>query len=220
MSEVIHRQRRPLIALPRVGKPGGVLCCWACGQPWPTRYDLVVDAVASTVRIDDSQPLALSRNELHVISALITAFPRWITRTQLIEHAWDYRPDGDMPEGTVLPPILKRLAAALQGTRYTIERDIKHGVRLVDVDTLLRERGVDDYWANKWAASLAQGTVAALSAARAKKIAGEQKIPNVKLTGKRKVGTRNQLNAAARAAAQQAIHTAGRKPKSRKRKKV
>lgn len=135
--------RKPLVAMPRVGKPDEPLCCWACGQRWPSRYDLVIDSVASTVRIDDRQPEAITRNELHVLSALAAAFPRWLTRAQVIEHAWDYRPDCDMPSATSVTKALKSLGELLLGSRYTIEADQQRGIRLTDVDTILREMKLD-----------------------------------------------------------------------------
>jgi DNA-binding winged helix-turn-helix (wHTH) protein len=137
-------KRSPLVAMPRVGKPDEPLCCWVCQQRWPSRYDLVVDATAFTIRIDDRQPLALTRNELHVASALISAFPRWLTRSQLIEHAWDYRPDCDMPGSTSISKAIKSLGQLLRGTRYTIENSQQRGVRLVDVDTILREMRLEE----------------------------------------------------------------------------
>jgi hypothetical protein len=135
--------RKPLIAQPRVGLPDGPLCCWTCGQHWPSRYDLVIDAVASEVRIDDRQPVALTRNELHVISALVAAFPRWLTRPQLLEHSFDYRPDCDMPSATSVSKAIKTIGELLQGSRYTIEAHQFKGVRLVDVDTILRDLKLD-----------------------------------------------------------------------------
>jgi DNA-binding winged helix-turn-helix (wHTH) protein len=136
--------RKPLVAMPRVGKPDAPLCCWTCGQPWPSRYDLVIDAVASTVRLDNRQPVALTRNELHVISALVAAFPRWLTRSQVIEHSWDYRPDCDMPSVTSVAKALKSIGELLLGSRYTIESDQQRGVRLTDVDTILREMRLEE----------------------------------------------------------------------------
>ncbi len=136
--------RKPLVAQPRIGKPDAPLCCWTCGQRWPSRYDLVIDAVASTVRIDNRQHVALTRNELHVFCALVAAFPRWLTRPQLLEHSFDYRPDCDMPSATSVSKALKAIGELLYGSRYTIEMHQFKGVRLTDVDTILRDMRLDE----------------------------------------------------------------------------
>lgn len=137
------RKLKPLVAMPRIGHSHGQLKCWTCGGDWPSRYDLVVDTEARTIRLDDSQPLTLTRNELQIAQVLIASFPRWITRTQLVEGVWDHLPDVDYPKASGVMKSIKGLQAMLHGSRYTIERDPKLGVRLVDVDTILREQNFE-----------------------------------------------------------------------------
>lgn len=216
IEQVVTRNKRPLVALPRVGKPDGVLCCWVCRQAWPTRYDLVVDAVSSTVRLDDSQPLALSRNELHVLQALIAAFPRWLSRNQLAEHTWDYRPEGDMPDPSVVMGVAKKLNDYFKGSRYVIERNQKRGIRLVDVDTILRDRDIDERFAAKVVDKLARESLATISARQTDKALAEKPLPEHRLTGKR-VGTKRDQRLAERE--RNATKPSNRKHrKSRKRK--
>ncbi len=216
IEPIVTRNKRPLVALPRVGKVDGVFCCWVCRQPWPTRYDLVVDVVNKTVRLDDSQPLALSRNELDVLSALIAAFPRWLSRNQLAEHTWDHRPDVDMPDPSVVMGIAKRLNDYLRGSRYVIERNQKRGIRLADIDTLLRERGVDDRFAAKVVETIERGSLATMSNRQVDKARKSTSLPEHLLTGKR-VGTKRDQAIVERK--RNATNPRwSKKPKSRKRK--
>ena len=132
----------PQVVSPRVDYDpahGDVVRCWVCRQPWPTRFDMVLDSYHSELRIDGRPLIRLRPSEANVLAVLINNFPRWLPRSQLVELAYDYLPDVDMPSPSSVTNAIKLIKDRLKGTRYVIQHDNNRGWRLSDEDTINRE---------------------------------------------------------------------------------
>lgn len=124
--------RRDITSSTSCGDP---LRCWVCGSNWPSQYDLTLDCESHELRIDRKRVVKLRPRDTDALEVLIDAFPRWIT----LKHWRDAAMGGD-PDDEIRAWTWSHLQKHFIGSRYTIQRGKQGAVRLVDDDTLERER--------------------------------------------------------------------------------
>lgn len=131
------------VVLPRVdydAAHGDVVRCWVCLQRWPSPFDIVLDMHDKEVRIDGGKPLKLRPAQARALAVLVNCMPRWVSRSQLIESAFEDTPDVDMPSPSAITNALNECKSVLEGSRYRIENEkTGRGWRIVDEDTINRE---------------------------------------------------------------------------------
>lgn len=113
--------------------------CWVCRQPWPHAMDLVLDAENRELRVDGGGPKRTPPSVGSLLFALINAFPRYLTRSQLTDAIYDDRPDADIPDRSSVLNAMRKARSLLAGSQYTIEYEKLLGYRLVSEEILQRE---------------------------------------------------------------------------------
>lgn len=94
----------------------------------------------SALRLNGQHVGTLRPSEVAVMDVLIRAFPRFLTRTQMMDAVYDNRPDGDVPSATTITNTIKLLTQRLVDTAFFIECDRAQGYRLTSHEVVAAER--------------------------------------------------------------------------------
>lgn len=98
--------------------------CPCCGRA-------VVNAPASLVDAVDA--LRLPRRQRRIVDALIAAFPRTISKDDLVPAVWDHLDDEPEFPGDVLESHVSKLRQALRPHGWSVDGVRMAGYRLIEV---------------------------------------------------------------------------------------